>query len=107
MTRLYKQCMRERYGYEVFERDYGFITYSVTDDTCSAIEYFIEEGSRGVGVRMWKDFVEHVRNLGVKQILGFVDTRLSDPTKRLKAYFRYGARIKGISEDVIVIVWEV
>lgn len=109
MMSLYAQCMRERYGYQVIEQDYGFLTYKIDGSICTAIEIFVTHDSRGQGFwqMLWQELLGACLLQGARTILGFVDLRLPDPDTRLKAYMRTGARLKETADRIIVLEWTV
>lgn len=105
----YALCMKERYGYEVIEHDYGFLTYRIEGEVCRAIEIFVPEENRGCGFwqMLWQELIGICVAAGVKRIIGFVDITKPEPETRLRAYMRFGAKLKGTENSVIIIEWSV
>ena len=109
MTSNYALCMKERYGYEVIEHGFGFLTYRIDGDICTAIEIFVRKENRG-GEHwklLWQELHEICRAASARSIIGFVDTTKPDPTSRLLAYLRYGAKIKEVNAGLIILEWSV
>ena len=108
MMSLYAQCMKERYGYEVIETEFGFITYRIDGTNCTSTEIFVRKECRGIlWKQLWNELVERCRSLGVTKIFGFIDTQKEDPSSRLVAYVRYGAKVVEAKDNVIVLEWEI
>lgn len=105
----FADCMRERYGYEVIEHEYGFITYKLEGDICRAFEIFVPVEMRGGDAwrELWQELINICVLSRVKSVLGFVDLTKADPTTRLRAYLRNGATVKGAVNNIITIEWSV
>ena len=106
---LYSECMAERYGYQVFEQENGFITYKICGDLCTAIEIFVSREHRGNGVwkDLWSGLKQRAKEEGASRIVGFVDLSKEDPARRLIAYIRYGAEIKDAQNEIIIVEWSI
>lgn len=109
MMSLYAQLMSERYGYEVIEHEYGFLTYRIEGEACRAVEIFVKEENRGCGFwqLLWQELLGLCVIRGVRSITGYVDVTKPEPETRLRAYMRTGAKLKEARDNVIVLEWSV
>lgn len=106
---LYAQMMSERHGCEVVEYGFGFVTFRIEGEVCTALEIFVrkENRARGFWQKLWNELQEVCRARGANRIVGFVDVAKPDPTSRLAAYLRYGAQVKDVAAGVIILEWSV
>ncbi len=100
----YGQYLLEREGISILENEYGFITYSITDNNCLIYDMFIAKEHRlnGNGVSLINKLVDNVKLLGVEYLYCTCIPSTANSTSSMKAILSYDFVLHNSKENEIV-----
>lgn len=93
---MYKEWLKEYHKIEVYETEYGFLTYAIDKDVCLFSEIFISKEFRKNNKTL--EIAKEVENIAKKQnckkIISFINLPSPYPEYSLKAHINFGFKIK-------------
>lgn len=97
---LFSEYKKEREKQEVFEDEYGFITYSFTPDVCYIADLYVKPEFRHSRIATtYADKVTSIaREKGYKTLLGSICLNTENTTESMKALLYYGFKLSHLHE---------
>jgi ribosomal protein S18 acetylase RimI-like enzyme len=105
---LYADYVSEIRDLQVIEKDYGYITYNVQQDSVYIEELFIAKSHRqsGLGQELGHMVESFARERGFKKLLCTVVPTNKGSTYALSCYLKYGFKLDSATNNFILLVKE-
>jgi len=103
---LYADYIRERLGKSCYEVDNGFAVYWYTDDSVYIEDIYVADKWRKskIASQMADYIADEARAIGIKKMVGSVNTQANGATRSLKVILGYGMEVSHISGSVIYFI---
>jgi GNAT superfamily N-acetyltransferase len=109
MSSLYAEYVKEREEAETLEHGYGFITFRVFGESVLLKDFFVRRENRkqGLSHKIWNEFVEKMKERGIKKVVGNVDVRSANGTEILRNHLFRGCKLVQAMNDIITVEKEI
>lgn len=106
---LYALYLAERTNKKIMEDEYGFATYSFTNDAVYIEDLFVLAGHRteGHAAKLADKIAIIAKEKGLKKMLGSVCPSANGSTVSLKVLIAYGMKLESSTNDFIVMSKEI
>lgn len=100
----YGQYLLEREGISILENEYGFVTYSITDNNCFIYDMFITKEHRlnGNGVKLVNELVGIAKSLKAEYLFCTCIPSTVNSTESMKAILSYNFTLHSSKENEIL-----
>lgn len=101
---MWRECQKQRHGYEVYEDDHGFFVWGVYDFLFIA-ELYIMPNSRGFSHlrRYREEAIKIAKAHGLKEIKGIIRVDALNPARLVSIYNKIGFEVTGANDNKIVV----
>ena len=106
---MYKEWFEEYHDSNVFECEYGFATYGITDSILYIYNVFVKKEHRKSGkmALIADNIIQIAKNQNCKKVIGFVNFPSKYPEFSLKAQINYGFKIIEVHQGCITLEMEI
>ena len=105
MSSLYARYVKEKYGQETIEEEYGFITYILSDTVCRVETLYVTPEARrsGIGTSLGNRLVEELPKT-IKYLVCEIDTSALHGLESFAAIASFGFEILNTNGSLITMV---
>lgn len=106
MSSLYAQYIEERGGSLIIEKEWGFVTYEIQNETIFIVDLFVAKDFRiqGKARELGEEVMQIGREKGCKTLLGGWDPRALNSLDSLKAFIASGLKPLRIENGLVFFV---
>lgn len=106
----YADYMKEAFGREVYEDEYGFVSfYKVTNSICYIVDIYVAPSFRKQGhtARLEAIVVEWAKANGCDKLLGSVNLKINTPERSMAELIKANYKFSHASGDLLFFVKEI
>lgn len=105
---LYERYVYERLGQAVLRKEFGFITYKITNKECFIVDMYIDFNLRktGLGKQLLEDLVSIAKSKGCDVVTSNIHLFDKGANNTLKAAMSCGFRVENSGAGVLLIAKE-
>jgi predicted GNAT family acetyltransferase len=107
---LFAEYLTERTNRHIIEAEFGFATYTYTDNQTVYIEdlYVIpEQRKSGLASKLTNDIIDLAKAKGCTRLLGSVVPSSKTSTDSMKAFLAFGMKLDSSTNDFVVLSKEI
>jgi len=106
---MYKDWFEEYHNCYVFECEFGFSSYNISDNILYIHDVFVKKDYRKSGKMaiIADKIIEIAKKQNCKKVIGFVNYPSKYPEYSLKAQIKYGFKIKSVTDGCITLEMEI
>lgn len=106
---LYADYVTERTHFEIIEKDYGFITYSIEQNICYIQDLYILPDLRQTKLAssLANEVMEIAKTKSCKHLMGTVSPKSKEPETSIKVLLAYGMKLHSSNDQLIIFTKEI
>ena len=105
---LYGKYIKEKFNFDIIEKEYGFISYQIQGETCHAFDIYIEpeHRNRSLAQKLFGEVEEIAKAAGCRAITGSVSPKSKEAGRTMLIFLLHDFEIVGVAENTILICKE-